>query len=451
MAALNCYITTFNCGRKMINVPYFAANFFNGVRSSLPPDLVVLCLEEIAPIGYAFLGGSLLTPYFALLVQAVKESAALNFGKDGRYTTVILRNVGMTAIAVFALPEVEHKIRWIETAGVGVGLWDMGNKGGVGVRMGMKTDGEEAIFTWVAAHLAPMENAWERRNRDWKSICEGLVFERVGQVANGRNGTLSGECEPLLSANSSETLGPTQRDHSLFYPASYIIFAGDLNYRTSDSPPSPNDNEEWPQPTESPSDPRHWSHTLPKDQLNRERIQKRTLHHLTEAPIEFGPTYKFSNTAQKNAMRNAEPTTKRILADGRAVQFATIQARTEEDSAWLWAKHRTPSWCDRILFLEAAKPKVHAYTTLPVQPTSDHRPVALSCSFPLEPLKVLVESPVDIKPDWRERRAMARRLEFLVGLAAYLGLTWEGEALLGGTVVGILGGYWAIHALLAAQ
>lgn len=434
----------------MVNVPYFAANFFNGVRSSLPPDLVVLCLEEIAPIGYAFLGGSLLAPYFAHLAQAVNEAAALTFGKDGCYATMILRNVGMTAIAVFARPEVEHRIQWIETAGVGVGLWEMGNKGGVGVRMGMRTDSEEAIVTFVAAHLAPMENAWERRNRDWRSICEGLVFERVGQAANGRTGTASGESEPLLSGGNSETSKPTQKEHGLFHPASYVLFAGDLNYRTSDRPPSPNDHEEWPQPTETTSDPRHWSHTLPKDQLNRERTHGRTLQHLTEAPINFGPTYKFSDAAQKNALRSAESTERRTLADDRVVQFATVQARTEEDSVWLWSKHRTPSWCDRILFLEAAKPKVHAYTALPIQPTSDHRPVALSCSFPLEPLKLHVESPVEITPDWKERRAMARRLEFLVGLAAYFGLTWEGEALLGGTVIGILGGYWVIRALLAA-
>ena len=65
MSDLNCYITTFNCGRELVDVDYFANNLFNGAKTDLPPDFIVLCLQEIAPIGYSFLGGSLLAPYFA--------------------------------------------------------------------------------------------------------------------------------------------------------------------------------------------------------------------------------------------------------------------------------------------------------------------------------------------------------------------------------------------------
>ena len=129
MTDLNCYVTTFNCGRTLIDVDHFAANFFNGLTTNLPPDLVVLALEEIAPIGYSFLGGSYLAPYFTRLTTAIHVAASRRFERENEYESVIVRNVGMTAIMLFARNSIQEQIRWIETAGVGVGVWDMGNKG----------------------------------------------------------------------------------------------------------------------------------------------------------------------------------------------------------------------------------------------------------------------------------------------------------------------------------
>ena len=54
------------------------------------------------------------------------------------------------------------------------------------------------------------------------------------------------------------------------------------------------------------------------------------------------------------------------------------------------------------------------------------------------------------RKDWRERRAAARRYEVLVGIASYLALTWEGEMVLAATIAGVLGGYVALRAMLAA-
>ncbi|KAK5123748.1 hypothetical protein LTR85_002384 [Meristemomyces frigidus] len=452
MAELNCYITTFNCGRSLINTDYFAANLFDGLKSELPPDFIVLCLQEIAPIGQSFLGGSLLTPYFARFMQAVADATSRQFGKESRYNAVISRNVGMTGVMVFAKHELVRFIKRTETAGVGVGVWEMGNKGAVGVRLGLSGLGEdrdeETLLSFVAAHLAPMEGAWQKRNEDWKSICQDLVFEPVVEAGHRRavmEGRVEGEgeSEPLLSATESKhSVG------SMFDPPSHLFFAGDLNYRTSDSPPQPSDLETWPQPTEATSDPHHYSQLLPKDQLTREHKKGDTLHLLAEAPVNFAPTYKYSTAAQKHVAHSAVTEEQRTLADGRVVDTTYLKPGDHE-KVWLWAEHRTPSWCDRILFLKEAPPTVHSYTALPIQPTSDHRPVALSCSVPRKPIRVGdVEAPFKVRSDWRERRAAARRYEILVGLAAYLGLTWEGEALLAGTVVGILGGYLVLRALL---
>ncbi|KAK5136701.1 hypothetical protein LTR08_002354 [Meristemomyces frigidus] len=451
MSDLNCYITTFNCGRSLIDVDYFAANLFNGAPD-LPPDFIVLCLQEIAPLGYSFLGGSMLAPYFARFTQAVYDATESRFGEDSRYASVIVREVGMTAIMVFTRHQVQPRIRWVETGGVGVGVWEMGNKGAVGVRVGVSgsESSEETRLSFVAAHLAPMEGKWQRRNEDWRSICENLVFERiptVGEQIEAADPAGEGESEPLLSA-PDEATSSSSTPGTMFDPPSHLFFAGDLNYRTADQPPSPNDPKSWPQPVETPSDPQHYSNLLSKDQLTREQSKGNTLHHLAEAPVDFPPTYKYSTAAQKHVAHTTR-SRKRTQADGRVNEITYVKPQGDEEDVWLWAEHRVPSWCDRILFLEEARPTVHSYTALPVQPTSDHRPVALSCSVSRKLGDVSVPSRFKVRRDWKERRAAARRYELLVGAAAYLGLTWEGEALLAGTIVGIIGGYLILHALLA--
>lgn len=431
MADLNCYIATFNCGRTLVDIDHFAANLFDGLKSSLPPDLVVLALEEIAPIAYSFLGGNWLEPYFGRFFESINAAAALKFDSNVTYENVVTKALGMTGMLIVARPEIRDQIRWIKTAGTGVGdfggILHLGNKGSAAARMGLGTeDGEEEMeVTFVTAHLAPMEWDWKRRNEDWRAICEGTVFEH-DEV--GGSATTSGfESQPLLGSQGSGSNEPT----GIFSPTSHLFFAGDLNYRTSDKAPYPSDYETWPQPVTSVSDIHHYSHLLEKDQLKREQKNGKTLDHLAEAEITFPPTYKYSDAAQKQAARAPK-----------------AEVRDTEGQTWLWAKHRVPSWCDRILYLAATPPTVHSYTALPVQPTSDHRPVVLSFSIPWKPLDVDVKSPFPIRKDWRETRATARRYEYLIGIAAYLGLTWEGEALLAGTIAGLFGGYLVLRAMI---
>jgi len=290
-------------------------------------------------------------------------------------------------------------------------------------------DGSETVVTFVAAHLAPFEEAWEDRNHDWRTICEGLVFE--DDRGHRSIPDKAPETEPLLSHSPEQS--SSAAEYTLFAPLSNIFFGGDLNYRASDAAPKDTDFETWPQPAETTADPRHHGHLLESDQLTRERSLNKTLHHLAESDINFPPTYKYSEEAQKRASQ------------------ANTKAAVGEDSVWLWAKHRVPSWCDRILYLKVAPPTVQSYTALPIQPTSDHRPVVLSFSIPYGPVNDpagLTKQPFAIRKDRRQARAAARRYEFIVGLAAYLALTWEGEVLLGGTVIGIIGGYVAMRALL---
>ena len=131
---------------------------------------------------------------------------------------------------------------------------------------------------------------------------------------------------------------------------------------------------------------------------------------------------------------------------------------------WDWARHRWPSWCDRILYLDlpswmkATNPQaeivVQGYTALPLMPSSDHRPVASSILIPAKAIpppgrtvnaddqKDLVSrrGPFELDGAWQSRRAAARRREIVVGLGAYLTLTWEGRGILLAVLCSALGG-----------
>lgn len=430
MSALTAHITTFNCARTLPSSSHLAASLFSN-SSTLPPDLVVLCLQEIAPIGHAFLGGSHLAPYFASFTTIVQNAMSQHFESSAEYIPLLTRNAGLTALMVFARPGLKDIIRWVETAGVGVGMYEMGNKGAVGVRLGLEGDNDETVpVTFVSAHLAPMEDQCQRRNADWKDICEGLVFTR-DKTTTTSNGE---DAQPLLGESTDDTEHHSGSESTLFSPLSHVFFAGDLNYRTADIAPDPSDHKIWPHPTSDPSHPSYrdlWAN----DQLNRELRKGNTLHLLDEATVNFPPTYKYS-TASRKAAEHGKP----------------LPSGGDEKQNWPWAKHRVPSWCDRILYLSSSKPGVNYYDALPVQPTSDHRPVSLSVSIPLRKPEAPAgkATPFGFRKDWKERRAVARNYEVLVGIASYLALTWEGEAILFGSLVGILGGYVALRAMLGS-
>ncbi|USP75072.1 hypothetical protein yc1106_02346 [Curvularia clavata] len=411
---LELYLVTFNAARNLVDPQALAPSFFDALPKDMPvPDIVAVSLQEIAPIAYSFLGGSYLKPYFDRVTTTVQLAADLHSQGTGSLEHVATRSLGMTALMLFAKPGVTERIQWIQSAGAGVGFYNMGNKGAVAMRLGLSCPGADDTLdlTFAAAHLAPMERNVEARNKDWENLVRNLVF-----VNDDDSAYSSSEQRPLLAASSTV---PTDQN-GLFTPGNHVFFYGDLNYRTSDSPPDLDASKSYPQPTESESSSRHFSHLLKQDQLIREKDAKRTLHGFDELPITFPPTYKYA-------------TPKRALA--------------AEVETWHWSKHRYPSWCDRILFLRAGSSsdlEPQTYTALPVQPTSDHRPVALSLRVNEKPIKmgindILSRPPFDINPQWKARRDAARRWEVIVGVMSYLALTGKGQIILV-TLMGVVAG-----------
>lgn len=443
MDFLNIYLLTFNCGRTPVDVDLFATHLFDALpaptrnrdnpSSFEPPELIVLCLQEIAPIAYAFVGGSFLAPYFALFDKVVEQAVSKRW--DAEYTSLVRDNTGMTGLLVYARSDVADRVSRIDAAHVGVGLQQMGNKGAVGARLGYLTNEEDSPpmdLTFIAAHLAPMEFAVDQRNEDWRSIVERLVFSRRGTASDR---SFEGENEDERTALLRDSTEGSNRggQEGMFVPTTYLFFGGDLNYRTSNTAPTKDDLVRFPRAGADPDSPAHYSQLLKDDQLAREMRLSRCLHGLSEARIDFPPTYKYSGLGAN-----------------------------EED--WRWAQKRWPSWCDRILYLDtpswmrgvpAIKPQ--AYDALPLFPTSDHRPVALAVSVPLKSIRIPDEvaeeadvrltAPFPLDPDWEVKRSTAGVKEVVVGLVAYLGLTWEGNGVLLASTLGVLGTWLVLRSL----
>jgi hypothetical protein len=229
---LELYLVSFNCARNLVNPDAFAPSFFDALpKGASVPDVVAVSLQEVAPIAYSFLGGSYLKPYFDPVSTTVQLAAELHSHGSEQLEHVATRSLGMTALMIFAKPRVAERIQWIQSAGAGVGFWNMGNKGAVAMRLGIShpDHGDTLRLSFTAAHLAPMEYNIEARNEDWKNLVHNMVF-----LSDDNSAYTLSEQVPLLS--SSE---PPLENDGLFSPGSHLFFAGDLNYRTHDIPPRP--------------------------------------------------------------------------------------------------------------------------------------------------------------------------------------------------------------------
>ncbi|PSK60628.1 hypothetical protein B9Z65_778 [Elsinoe australis] len=451
MSDLDCCVVTFNCARELIDTSFFARSLHDAISTSGgPPDLLVLALQEIAPIAYSFIGGPYLTPYFSRFEDAVDQFMDIWRGTTIRYELVQTLNVGMTGLMVFAQPDITRNFTRIETASVRVGDYELGNKGAAGIRIGYRPSSQDTDIplTFIGAHLAPSESAWERRNTDWATIASNMIFSAPSPSSStsrpkplsSPSTTSSTESQPLLSS-STQISSLSHRTIYAPHPSSLLLLAGDLNYRTSDLRPHPEDHKTWPSPHHANSNPQlpssPFAPLLATDQLLRETSKGRTFHGLTESKVTFPPTYKYSDAAQRAARMGAE-----LGAAGAGTSSESADLDLDlKGTEGAWAKHRVPSWCDRILY--RGRVKVGKYDALPVQPSSDHRPVVLRFEADVTGAQQggveLEASPYRIDPDWERRRERSRAKELGVGVLAYLVLTWEGRVLLLGTVVAVVG------------
>ncbi|UKZ55335.1 hypothetical protein TrVGV298_009155 [Trichoderma virens] len=468
-STLDLLVLTFNCAAKLINVPVFAGHLQTALARNAAelPEVVVLSLQEIAPLSYAFVGDYFLKPYVERYEEALNLAASLhsqNGENNGisaaaaastpasqsqsqpqnggnHFTLIRTLNVGYTAIMLFARDPT--RLKDVQEAEVGFGAAEMGNKGG------------------------SMEWNLPRRNANWGAIMRGLTFENPEEVltkmrrdAESRSQSLSSEegdaseqARLLREEHHEQDLRLQQQFHNLsvFKPSSHLFVAGDLNYRISTTSPTPYSAF----PNLDPGSENYYTKFLHLDQLTRERLAGRTLHGMSEYPVKFPPTYKY-------------------VVDSKTPPPGSAGSSVDEVK-WEFASHRYPGWTDRILYLELpswvdAKMNVREYDALPVIRTSDHRPVFLRVDVPLispgdlAPPAAVRESvagsaspggsgvdprvrlPVEIDPEAWDRRVAARRREIAAGWTMFLGSTRQGAYILASLLATGAGGYWLYRA-----
>ncbi|KAJ3499259.1 hypothetical protein NLG97_g468 [Lecanicillium saksenae] len=459
---------TFNCAKALINSAVFANHLevAFGQNATGLPDLVVLSLQEVAPLSYAFIGDYFLRPYIERFDTAINQAASQHASKHGtpdpapatqratrrkHYELMKSKNVGYTAILLFARDP--SRIRSVKEAEVGFGAADMGNKGAVGLRAVYDAgEGGSTEMTFVATHLAAMEWNLPRRNANWASIMRCMTFGdplpllemmRGGRSTPEDNDDAEGEGAGLLQGDRSQpdvdALQKQLHEMSLFKPTAHLFVGGDLNYRISTTSPPPGAAF----PSLDADSDNFYPRFFELDQLTREKAAGRTLHGMTEAPVHFPPTYKYD--------------------------VLEISGKDEDAMApvpWKFAPHRYPSWTDRILYLDvpswAASEQsngrivVHAYNALPLMRTSDHRPVFLRVEAPIlgsadltppadlraSSMDPRVRLPTELDLEAWERRLAARRRELFVGWGMFLWSTKEGASVLATVLLASLGGYW---------
>ncbi|KAM5380303.1 hypothetical protein ACJZ2D_003585 [Fusarium nematophilum] len=478
---LDLLYLTFNCAKSLLDVPVFASHLQTALRQNATglPEIVVLSLQEVAPLAYTFIGGYFLNTYLARYEEALNIAARQNTSNTNSthddtlvanaptthpskpYTLIRANNVGYTAILLFALDA--SRLKNIQEAEVGFGPAEMGNKGAVGLRMLYEgSSGSSTELTFVATHLAAMEWNLPRRNANWAAIMRGMAFENPEEVVNSFKTSVTpspastppAEDPPervrLLDDEHHEQHSRLQQqlhNISVFRPSSHLFVAGDLNYRISTTSPPPSAAF----PSLDPESENYYPDFFRLDQLTRERTAGRTLHGLSEHEVRFPPTYKYDVLPPKPGTK--EP---------------------ELDVPWRFAVHRYPGWTDRILYLEIPswlkgesgagaagseelKLNVRAYDCLPVLRMSDHRPVFLRVDVPLiSPTELAPPSgldpdttrdprarlPVEIDPEAWERRAAARRKEVMAGWSMFLWSTKQGAYILATVLALGASAYW---------
>jgi len=301
----------------------------------------------------------------------------------------------------------------INTVGLGW-LW-MGDKAAVGARVLIAEDGEmEAVsMCFVTAHLAAHHNNTQLRNKQFKQVCNRLVFSPT-KYDDTTMETFHVRDSSHLSSSSS-VFSDDKREYPrklTIYDNDYTFFFGDLNYRILLSHPT--------LPTISVPDiltmmrDNNTDQLREYDQLAIAHGEERTLNNFTESPLLFPPTYK-------------------LYRETNDYNFIS----------------RIPGWCDRIFSLQNCSSKtddkclmVENYSSHAEYLTSDHKPVSAT-------VKISTSSIISHERtyDWDETDSY-RRIKQKIGTFAdrIVGIVWwafgSGPGLGIALLISTITGYW---------
>lgn len=124
-SGLFIHVTTFNCAN-------FAHPKYPIALPALPPDLLVLGLQELAPSHIAFMNLPVVENVYLKGLESVVDMAQKKYGKPFALVKVV--RVGQTALAVWS--SLGARLRKVQTAWAGCGLLGLlSNKGAAAARL----------------------------------------------------------------------------------------------------------------------------------------------------------------------------------------------------------------------------------------------------------------------------------------------------------------------------
>jgi endonuclease/exonuclease/phosphatase family metal-dependent hydrolase len=247
---INIWVGTFNLNGRTIGMtedlsPWLCPDVENALQM---PEIMAVAFQEIVE----------LSPQQILQTdahrrqqweQAVRDTLNKRAAMLGSEDYVMLRGGQLVgaSLSIFVRVSVLPYIKNVEGAVKKTGMSGMaGNKGAVAIRM----DYADTSICLVTAHLAAGFANYEERNQDYRTIANGLRFQRNRSI----------------------------EDHKA------VIWAGDFNYRIGTS------NERARQLI----DANDLGKLYENDQLNLQMVHGRAFPHYSETTPTFLPTYKFN-------------------------------------------------------------------------------------------------------------------------------------------------------------
>jgi inositol polyphosphate 5-phosphatase INPP5B/F len=253
------------------------------------------------------------------------ERLRTTLGNTGEsYTLLTQKSMVGLLICVFVQSSHHPRVRFVQSASVGVGVLGMGgNKGGVSIRLQFY----DTTLCFVCSHLAAHRENVVGRNADFRNIYNKTSFD-IGEDAIR---------EVIRSGSLSQwTMGTSLvgiPDHDI------VFWLGDLNYRIDESIMT--------ERVLFLSERNKIDEIRAMDQLNVERAAGRVFENFEEGILTFVPTYKY--------------------------QPGTDIYEQRPDK-----KLRAPAWCDRILWMAQEDPSHVVQLTYARSETpnvSDHKAV----------------------------------------------------------------------------
>ncbi|KAG6460975.1 type II inositol 1,4,5-trisphosphate 5-phosphatase [Manduca sexta] len=210
-----------------------------------PPDIYAVGFQELDLSKETF-----------LFDQTFREdewyNAVLNY-VDPRAKYVKVEKVRLVGMMLIVLIKAKHKSHvkniMCDTVGTGI-MGKMGNKGGVSIRF----DLHSTSLCFVNSHLAAHVEEYERRNQDFRDICNRTRFVQPNQLPKGI------------------------ADHD------HVYWLGDLNYRITEMDPTT---------VKKMVAENNFSYVLEWDQLRQQHKLHNVFSGYMEGTIMFKPTYKY--------------------------------------------------------------------------------------------------------------------------------------------------------------